>query len=72
MRIAVVNESQWGERRVALVPEGVPRLTAAGYQVLVEAGAGERAWFPDSAYAETGATVVTDLTDAETDLRRRR
>ncbi|MGD0555703.1 MAG: Re/Si-specific NAD(P)(+) transhydrogenase subunit alpha [Streptosporangiaceae bacterium] len=65
MRIAVVNESQWGERRVALVPEGVPRLTAVGYDLLVEAGAGEHAWFPDSGYAEAGATVVTDLAEAD-------
>ena len=58
MKVAVVKESAPGERRVALVPETVPRLTAAGLEVLVEQGAGDAAWFPDSAYAEAGATVL--------------
>jgi H+-translocating NAD(P) transhydrogenase subunit alpha len=58
MKVAVVKESAPGERRVALVPETVPRLTAAGLEVLVEQGAGDAAWFPDSAYAGAGATVV--------------
>jgi NAD(P) transhydrogenase subunit alpha len=47
------------------VPETVPRLTAAGYEVLVEAGAGADAWYSDSTYADAGATVVTDLTGAD-------
>jgi NAD(P) transhydrogenase subunit alpha len=57
MKVAVGKESARGERRVALVPETVPRLTAAGYEVLVEPGAGEGAWFPDSAYSEAGASI---------------
>ena len=59
MKVAVVKESAPGERRVALVPEGVPRLTGAGLEVLVEQGAGEGAWFGDSAYSEAGASVVS-------------
>jgi H+-translocating NAD(P) transhydrogenase subunit alpha len=59
MKVAVVKEGAPGERRVALVPETVPRLTAAGLEVLVEQGAGDAAWFPDSAYLETGATIAT-------------
>ena len=58
MKVAIVKENAPGERRVALVPETVPRLTAAGLEVLVEAGAGDGAWFPDSAYSEAGATIV--------------
>jgi H+-translocating NAD(P) transhydrogenase subunit alpha len=66
MKVAVVKESAPGERRVALVPETVPRLTQAGLDVLVEAGAGDGAWFPDSAYSEAGATIVktNDLYEA--------
>ena len=52
MKVAVVKEVAPGERRVALVPETVPRLTAAGLEVLVEQGAGDAAWFPDSAYLD--------------------
>jgi len=58
MKVAVVKENAPGERRVALVPETVPRLIQAGLEVLVEAGAGDGAWFPDSAYREAGATIV--------------
>ena len=59
MKVAVVKESAPGERRVALVPETVPRLVQAGLQVIVERGAGDGAWFPDSAYADAGATIVS-------------
>ncbi len=59
MKVAVVKENTPGERRVALVPETVPKLLAAGAEVLVENGAGEAAWFPDSTYADAGAAIVT-------------
>ena len=58
MKVAVVKEDAPGERRVALVPESVDRLTRAGLEVLVEQGAGEGAWFADSAYSEAGAIIV--------------
>jgi H+-translocating NAD(P) transhydrogenase subunit alpha len=58
MKVAVVKETAPGERRVALVPETVPRLIQAGLEVLVEQGAGDGAWFPDSAYSEAGASIV--------------
>jgi H+-translocating NAD(P) transhydrogenase subunit alpha len=58
MKVAVVKESAPGERRVALVPETVPRLTAAGLEVVVEQGAGDAAWFPDDAYQAAGATIA--------------
>ena len=59
MKVAVVKENAPGERRVALVPETVTKLTKAGVEVLVESGAGAAAWFPDSAYAQAGAAVVS-------------
>jgi NAD(P) transhydrogenase subunit alpha len=59
MKVAVVKENEPGERRVALVPETVPRMTQAGLEVLVEQGAGASAWFPDSAYSEAGASILT-------------
>ena len=58
MKVAVVKENAPDERRVALVPEAVPRLTQAGLEVLVEQGAGDRAWFPDSAYSRAGASIL--------------
>ncbi|MGD0703596.1 MAG: Re/Si-specific NAD(P)(+) transhydrogenase subunit alpha [Trebonia sp.] len=69
MKVAVVKEDAPGERRVALVPETVPRLTAAGLEVLVEEGAGDAAWFPDSAYEAAGAAIAkTDELYATADV----
>ncbi|HEX2755195.1 MAG TPA: Re/Si-specific NAD(P)(+) transhydrogenase subunit alpha [Candidatus Limnocylindrales bacterium] len=58
MKVGVARESAAGERRVALVPEVLGKLTAAGLEILVEQGAGDGAAIPDSAYAEAGATIV--------------
>jgi H+-translocating NAD(P) transhydrogenase subunit alpha len=69
MKAAVVKETAPGERRVALVPDGVTRLQSAGIEVLVERGAGDSAWLPDAAYAEAGATIVdTDELYATADV----
>jgi NAD(P) transhydrogenase subunit alpha len=59
LTVGVRREDAAGERRVALVPDGVRRLTAAGFAVLVEVDAGEPAWFDNSAYAAAGADIVT-------------
>ncbi len=59
MIAAVVKENAPGECRVALVPDGVAKLQAAGIDVLVERGAGEGAWLADSAYADAGAKIVS-------------
>ncbi len=61
MKLAVLKELAPGERRVALVPESVKKLTKEGFLVFVESGAGERAYFPDRAYLEAGATIERDL-----------
>ena len=60
MIVGVPKESYPGERRVALVPMVVPNLTKAGLEVVVEAGAGEQAGYPDSAYVEKGAKIVSE------------
>jgi NAD(P) transhydrogenase subunit alpha len=57
MRVGVAREEAPGERRVALVPETAGKLAGAGFDVVVEAGAGEAASFPDDAYTEAGATL---------------
>jgi NAD(P) transhydrogenase subunit alpha len=60
---AVPTETFPGERRVALVPDAVHALTGKGVTVLVEAGAGAAAGFPDAAYQERGAEIVTSRDD---------
>ena len=57
MRVGVVRETAPGERRVALVPETAGKLAAAGFEIVVEAGAGDAASFLDAAYADAGATL---------------
>jgi NAD(P) transhydrogenase subunit alpha len=57
MRIGVPKETAAGERRVALVPELVTKLTESGIDVVVEAGAGEAASFTDRAFREAGAEL---------------
>jgi H+-translocating NAD(P) transhydrogenase subunit alpha len=56
--VGVRREDAAGERRVALVPDGVRRLAGAGYAVLVEDDAGAAAWLPNAAYAAAGAEIV--------------
>jgi NAD(P) transhydrogenase subunit alpha len=61
MKIGVAKETAPGERRVALVPEVLGKLTAAGLDILVEQGAGAGAAIPDQAYVDTGATIVNTV-----------
>ena len=49
MRVGVPRESTQDERRVALVPETAGKLSAAGFEIGVESGAGAAASFPDEA-----------------------
>jgi NAD(P) transhydrogenase subunit alpha len=69
MKVGVAKETAPGERRVALVPEALGKLQAAGCEILVESGAGAGSAFLDSAYAEAGATIVpTDQLYAQSDV----
>jgi NAD(P) transhydrogenase subunit alpha len=61
MIVGVPRESTAGERRVALVPELVAKLTKAGLQTQVQAGAGESAGFSDALYATAGAAVQPEV-----------
>jgi H+-translocating NAD(P) transhydrogenase subunit alpha len=58
LSVGVVTETAPRERRVALDPDGVGRVVAAGAKVIVETGAGAASWFPDAAYVEAGAMIA--------------
>ncbi len=60
MKVVVPRESRPGERRVALVPAVVSRLTGAGLDVAVEPGAGVHAHHSDDDYRRAGASVTDD------------
>ncbi len=60
MKIGVISETLQGERRVALVPAAAAKLATSGFEVVVEAGAGEQASFADNAYREASVAVAAD------------
>jgi NAD(P) transhydrogenase subunit alpha len=58
MIVGVPRETFPGERRVALVPSALANLAKAGMEVVVEAGAGAEAGYPDTEYAAKGAKII--------------
>src|SRR5262245_1827076 len=63
MIVGVPRESYPGERRVALVPAVIPGLLKAGFQVVVEPGAGAEAGYPDADYSARGAQIAPGRSD---------
>lgn len=57
LRIGVPKETAEGETRVALIPDVTRRLKSTGFNIAMEAGAGERAYFSDQSYREAGAEI---------------
>ena len=70
MIVGVPRETAPGERRVALIPDTAEKLVQSGVGVMVERGAGERAFHGDDAYTKAGATTAADARElyAKSDL----
>src|SRR5689334_14768321 len=60
MKIGIPKEVGAGETRVALIPSLVPLLIKDQHEVLVEAGTGLGAYFPDSQYVQAGAFLIEE------------
>jgi NAD(P) transhydrogenase subunit alpha len=60
MNVGVPKESFPGERRVALVPSVIPSLLKAGFEVVVESGAGAAAGYPDAEYVGKGGKILRE------------
>ena len=60
MKIGVPKEIHEGEKRVATTPEVIGHLKKLGFEIIVEAGAGNGAHFSDAAYTEAGATIANN------------
>jgi NAD(P) transhydrogenase subunit alpha len=58
MLVAVPKEIRDGEKRVALVPDIISKLTRLGLEVVIESGAGISAQASDDAFRAAGAQVV--------------
>ena len=67
MRVAVPKEIKDGEKRVALVPDIISKLTKAGLDVVIESGAGLTAQASDQDFISAGAQIKSGdvLTDAD-------
>jgi proton-translocating NAD(P)+ transhydrogenase subunit alpha len=63
MIVGVPRESYPGERRVALVPSVIPSLAKAGLEVVIEAGAGAEAGYPDAEFTAKGAKILPQRAD---------
>ncbi|MCD9188532.1 MAG: Re/Si-specific NAD(P)(+) transhydrogenase subunit alpha [Pyrinomonadaceae bacterium] len=59
-KIGVPKEIYEGECRVAATPETAQKLQKLGFQVLIEAGAGEKANCPDSEYEKADCQIISD------------
>ena len=68
MRVAVPREIRDGEKRVALVPDVINKLTRLGYEVVIEAGAGENAQATDALFTAAGATVKSGNVISDADV----
>lgn len=68
MHVGIISETGAGEHRVAATPQTVATYLEWGWQVDIEAGAGVGAGFPDSQYAEAGASVVDTATARGADI----
>jgi len=68
MRVAVPLERKEGEKRVALVPDIINKLTRLGYEVVIESGAGDNSQGTDTAYSAAGASVVKGDVIASADI----
>lgn len=64
MKVAVLKETRTGERRVALVPQGVQELVKAGFSVTIESGAGTSAGVTDADYSDAGAQLAPSAAQA--------
>jgi len=68
MRVAVPREIRDGEKRVALVPDVINKLTRLGYEVVIESGAGVHAQATDDLFTAAGATVKTGNVISDADV----
>ena len=68
MRIAVPKEVKSGEKRVALVPDIISKLTKAGLEVVIESGAGVAAQYSDKQFSDAGAQVKSTDVIADSDV----
>ena len=63
MKIGVPKERLPEELRVAISPETIRKMAALGFEIIVESGAGEGAFFSDTIFGEAGAQIAVDAAE---------
>ena len=68
MRVCVPKEIKSGEKRVALVPDIISKLTKAGLEVVIESGAGVASEYSDKQFTDAGAQINSGDVLANSDV----
>nr|MDQ3073401.1 alanine dehydrogenase [Bacteroidota bacterium] len=58
LKIGIPKETSFQENRVGLTPQAAHMLVTLGHEVIIEAGAGKEAKFPDSDYQQAGSRIT--------------
>lgn len=66
MKIGVISADGASESRVALTPDAVKKLRKLGFDVVVQSGAGEAAYYADELYQAAGADIAMSSTEVVT------
>ena len=63
MRIGVISADSASESRVALTPDAVKKLRKLGFEVVIQSGAGQAAYYADELYQAAGADIANSSTE---------
>ena len=63
MKIGVISADSASEKRVALTPDAVKKLRKLGFEVVIQSGAGQAAYYDDELYQAAGADIANSSTE---------
>ncbi|MGO2364814.1 MAG: Re/Si-specific NAD(P)(+) transhydrogenase subunit alpha [Psychrobacter sp.] len=63
MKIGVISADITSESRVAITPDAVKKLRKLGFEVVVQSGAGQAAYYADALYQAAGADIASSRTE---------
>ncbi|SNT69174.1 NAD(P) transhydrogenase subunit alpha [Psychrobacter sp. LV10R520-6] len=69
MKIGVISADVAHENRVALTPDAVKKLRKLGFEVVIQSGAGQAAYYSDDSYQAAGANIANSSSDVIADAR---
>ena len=66
MKIGVISAYNASESRVALTPDAVKKLSKLGFEVVIQSGAGQAAYYADEMYQAAGADIASSSAEVVT------